>query len=56
MKQNVEEFNSQKRKYEEELAKLRFQHRSEIEDLYLENERNLKSLSEKNSSHLKVCE
>ncbi len=54
VRRNAEEFSKQRIKYEEEIAKIKFGHSAEVESLYLENERNLKNLSEKNISQLKV--
>eukprot|EP00794_Sanderia_malayensis_P005689 gene5689-6390_t len=55
-KRNASEFDSQRRKYEEDIARLKFQHSGEVENLYLENERNLKALSTKYDLNLKEAE
>ena len=54
LKTNSEEIDRQRAKYEDQIAKLKFDHSGEIEILYLENEKRLKGLAEKYDLDLKV--
>ena len=54
LKANSEEIDQQRAKYEDQIAKLKFDHSGEIEILYLENEKRLKGLAEKYDLDLKV--
>ena len=54
LRRNTEEIDRQRAKYEDDIAKLKFDHSGEIEILYLENEKRLKGLAEKYDADLKV--
>jgi len=53
LKTNSEEIDRQRANYEDQIAKLKFDHSGEIEILYLENEKRLKGLAEKYDLDLK---